>query len=359
MRRWRRPDFGCWRVGLVAMIPRVDCPMRGVVVASVPWAEPGSRFTRDLEVERACLMTVASQETVSGLPYIAWRTAGDIARRVAGRPGAGMPLPFDGLTSIGVDKTSYRKGHTYITVAVDHERNRVYPGIRRVRQRRVRPVLPTIDAPERRASIWIVTGDGARRIDSCVHEWCPNAERVPDGFHIVSWMADALGKISRRLWNQARGNGDDEAARRMRGVRYAVLKNPGRLAGRQDESPTALRNTDPRGRLYRARQLKELLRGLLGHPIGQAEDELKHWVFRASRSRIPEIVESARKIRRRRPDILRTIGSGYPNARLEAFNDRIKVTIRMAYGFQRVTNLISLIMLRCGGLDIRLPEPVS
>ncbi|MFR4892117.1 MAG: hypothetical protein ACLUCF_06170 [Bifidobacterium breve] len=31
----------------------------------------------------------------------------------------------------------------------------------------------------------------------------------------------------------------------------------------------------------------------------------------------------------------------------------------MAYGFQRVTNLISLIMLRCGGLDIRLPEPVS
>lgn len=92
------------------------------------------------------------------------------------------------------------------------------------------------------ASIWIVTGDGARRIDSCVHEWCPNAERVPDGFHIVSWMADALGKISRRLWNQARGNGDDEAARRMRGVRYAVLKNPDRLAGRQDESPTALRN---------------------------------------------------------------------------------------------------------------------
>ena len=38
------------------------------------------------------------------------------------------------------------------------------------------------------ASIWIVTGDGARRIDSCVHEWCPNAERVPDVFHIVSWI---------------------------------------------------------------------------------------------------------------------------------------------------------------------------
>ena len=32
VRHWRRQDFGCWRVGLVAMMPRVDCPMRGVVV---------------------------------------------------------------------------------------------------------------------------------------------------------------------------------------------------------------------------------------------------------------------------------------------------------------------------------------
>ena len=41
---------GCWRVELVAAMPRVDCPRCGVVVASVPWAEPGSRFTRDFEV---------------------------------------------------------------------------------------------------------------------------------------------------------------------------------------------------------------------------------------------------------------------------------------------------------------------
>ena len=41
----------------------------------------------------------------------------------------------------------------------------------------------------------------------------------------------------------------------------------------------------------------------------------------------------------------------------EAFSNRIKVTVRMAYGFHRVTNLITLIMPRCGGLDIRLPQP--
>ena len=63
------------------------------------------------------------------------------------------------------------------------------------------------------------------------------------------------------------------------------------------------------------------------------------------------------KIRRRRPDILRTIELGYSNARLEAFNNRIKVTIRTAYGFHHANNPIALVMLRRGGLDIRLPQP--
>lgn len=41
------------------------------------------------------------------------------------------------------------------------------------------------------------------------------------------------------------------------------------------------------------------------------------------------------------PDILRTIELGYSNARLEASDNRIKVTIRMAYGFHHVDNLIA------------------
>ncbi|KEY26833.1 hypothetical protein BL72_06130 [Bifidobacterium longum subsp. longum 72B] len=89
----------------------------------------------------------------------------------------------------------------------------------------------------------------------------------------------------------------------------------------------------------------------------QARTELNRRVFRASHSRIPEIVEPARKIRRHGPDILRTTELGCSNARLEASDNRIKVTIRMAYGFHHVNNLIALIMLRCGGLDIRPPQP--
>ena len=255
-----------------------------------------------------------------------------------------------------MDETSHRKGHTYLTVVVDHERHRVVWARDGVGGDVFDLFFQQL-TEEQKASIRVVAGDGARWIDSCVGRWCPNAERVLDGFHIVSWMTGALDKVRKRLWNQARRGGDEKTTKRMRDVKYTVLKNPDQLTELQDETLTALRNTDPKGRLYRAWQLKELSRTLLKHPLDQARDELNHRVFRASHSRIPEITELARKIRRRRPDILRTIELGYSNARPEAFNNRIKTTIRMAYGFHHVDNLISLIMLRCGGLDIRLPQP--
>ncbi len=153
----------------------------------MPWAEPGGRFTRDFGSECAWLMTVAGQKTVSGFLHIAWRTAGDIARRVA-RP-AGV-----------LDAVHVRR------VARDRcGRDRPQEGPR-VHHRHRRPL-----APERRASIRIVTGDGAGRIAASVAEHRPNAERVLDPFHIVSWMTDALDRVGKRLRNQARRDGNTTA----------------------------------------------------------------------------------------------------------------------------------------------------
>ena len=356
-RRWRHQDFDCYGVELMGLAPRVACAEHGVVVAQVPWAEPGSRFTRDFEMERAWLTAVASRKTVGGFLRIARRTAGDIARRVAARLGSSMPCMFDGLTAIGVDETSYRKGRTYITVVVDHKRKRVvwaHDGY----GKEVLDLFFRQLTDEQRASIKAVTGDGAKWIDASVKEHLPNAERVLDSFHIVSWMTDTLDQVRKRLWNQARRGNDKTATETMKGLKYAVLKNPGDLTERQSGALETLRDTDPRGQLYRSWQLKELLRTLPHQPVGQAEAELKRWIFRASHSRIPEAVELCRKIHRRRDDILGTIGPGYSNARLEAFNNKIKATIRMAYGFRHADNLIAMIKLRCSGLPTHLPTPI-
>jgi len=76
-------------------MPRVDRPRCGAVVTMVPWAEPGSRFTRDSESECTWLMSVANRKTVSGFLHVAWRTAGDIVRRVADRLRAAILFCFN------------------------------------------------------------------------------------------------------------------------------------------------------------------------------------------------------------------------------------------------------------------------
>ena len=49
-----------------------------------------------------------------------------------------------------------------------------------------------------------------------------------------------------------RRDGDEKSVKRMRGVRYTVLKNPGKLTDRRSEASGNLRDTDPKGRPYRS-----------------------------------------------------------------------------------------------------------
>ena len=63
----------------------------------------------------------------------------------------------------------------------------------------------------------------------------------------------------------------------------------------------------------------------------------------------------SRKVRRRKEAIVRAVQLGISNARIEAVNNKIKLTVRMGYGFRNIGNLIALIMLRCSDLQPQLP----
>ena len=73
------------------------------------------------------------------------------------------------------------------------------------------------------------------------------------------------------------------------------------------------------------------------------------WLGWAARCGIVEFVELGRKVRRHREAILASIKYGLTNARIEAVNNKIQVTIRMGYGYRNVDNLIALVKLKCGG----------
>lgn len=108
-------------------------------------------------------------------------------------------------------------------------------------------------------------------------------------------------------------------------------------------------------RLYRAYLLKEGLRLVFKHSYDGAVIELDRWLKWAQRCRIKEFVELGQKIKRHKAAILAAIHYGLTNARIEAVNNKIKVTIRMGYGYRNIDNLIALVRLKCGSNIVMLP----
>ena len=209
--------------------------------------------------------------------------------------------------------------------------------------------------PARRESIRVAAGDGARWIDEYVFRWCPMAERILDGFHIVSWATDALDKVRTTAWREARktGTAGKGAKDPVKGARRALPKNGPDLTATQRAQLECVANTNET--LWEACKLKERLRMILRQTADEAAPMPRQWAADASLSGIEEFSKLGEKIDRRRFDILRTIRSGLSNARLEAVNNRIKTTIKIGYGYRNLDNLIALVMLKCGGLNLQLP----
>jgi transposase len=225
---------------------------------------------------------------------------------------------------------------------------------------------------EQRRAIQHVTADGARWIAECVAEWCPNAERSIDPFHVVQWATDTLDEVRRMVWREAREAAKAGKARRKRGrprkgeeappeqkdkaikgARYPLFKNPENLTDGQAATIELIAKSNPR--LYRAYLLKEMLRLLFQHTFSGAKGELERWISWARRCRIPPFVELQKKICRHFDAILSTIKHGLSNARIEAINNKIKLTVRMGYGFRNIDHLIALVMLRCSNVNLMLP----
>lgn len=360
-RRWLHQDFGCYRVrargsGSACGMP---CAWRGGVAGSVGGAghpvharlrdgmhvADDGRQQEDRERFPACRVEDRGRHRRTGRRPAGIRHAMHVRRAHGDRRGRDQP----------------QEGPH-----VHHRRRRPRTqagdlGARRIRQTGPRPVLRRIDA-------------GAARLHQDRHRRRRQVDRLVRR-RILPERGARARLIPHRLL-------DD----RLPGPGQETVVEPGQASEGQDgrggdEGPEIRRAQKPR-RLDRApihgpRHARR--RGSQGPALpllaaqgtpahapaparrpsrGGGGKKLKQWINWASHSRIPEIVELCRKIRRRRDDILRTIRPGHSNARLEAFNNRIKVTIRMAYGFHHVDNLIAMIKLKCSGLPIRLPVPV-
>lgn len=379
-RKWRSLDLGGTIVELYSFTKRVCCKEHGIKTASVPWSYPGSRFTKDFDMTATFLAMNINKKVAAEYLRCDWHTIMRCISRVREVLEPDIKKRYDGLVNIGIDETSYRKGHNYVTTVVNHDTNAVVwcaPG----HSTEVLSKFFEELTEEQRKNIQPVSGDGAKWIDACIQKYIPHAKRCVDAFHVVTWATEVLDELRKEAWRDAYSSYKDKAkeTKRKKGKpkksdtaskklneakqkatdiktsTYTLGKAPENLTSNQAARLEMIANTNPR--LFRGYRLKEQLRlALKLTDIKEAKAELKSFFWRATHSRIQVFKELAYKIRRHEEHILNTIETKLSNARVEYINNKIKLFLRKAYGFRNIQNMLDMILLGCSKILIPLPN---
>lgn len=350
-RKWRALDLGEVRAVLEADAPRVNCPEHGPTVAEVPWARHNAGHTRAFDDTVAWLAVHTSKTAVTEMLRIAWATVGAIVTRVVAEARAAVD-PFDGLSRIGIDEISYKRGNRFLTVVVDHDTGRLVWAAKGHDARALNGFFDQL-GEQRCAQIRLVSCDAAEWIHDVVHQRCENATICLDAFHLVKWVTEALDQVRRDTWNHARRNGMRTHARDLKGARYALWKNPEDLTARQAAKLAWVAKVNRT--LYRAYLLKEQFRAIIALKGLESLVMLQRWLAWAARSRIPAFVHVGRRIRKNLAGLKATLEHGLSNALVESTNTKIRLLTRIAYGFRSTDNLIALALLDRGGYRPALP----
>ena len=352
---WRHLDLGRWRLEVQADLRRIACPVHGARTEGVPFARPGSRFTADFEDLVGWVATTMDKTAVCRLVRIDWDTTGRIIERVMA---TGLdPKRLDNLFVAGADEVSWRKGHSYLTLVSNNDTGRFVWG-------KEGKDTATLDCffdelgEKQSAAITAMSMDMGPAFEKSARKpgHATKAVICFDPFHVVQAGTQALEKVRRGVWQDLRKLPDQDVARRFKGARWCLLKNPGDLT---DDQAATLRKIKRRGGdLWRAYALKEALRAIFADDL--SEDDvailLDRFCSRAQRSGMKPFVTLAKTIRKRREGILAAVRLGVNNARHEGLNRRVRLIINRAYGFHSANAALALIMVTLGPIEHVLPH---
>ncbi len=249
------------------------------------------------------------------------------------------------VREVGVDETSARRGHDYITMFYD------------LTGRRLLHVAEGKDAETVAEFSKALTGhlgdpslvaevscDMSPAFIKGVTENLPQAQVNFDKFHVVKLLTDAVDKVRR---NEMRTD------KTLKGSRFSLIKNPENLTKNQRDllADVQARNA----KLAEAYRLKETFRDFYKQPDREsAHGLLKGWVTNALSCGIPAMVSAAKTIRAKWAGIIRWHETHITNAVMEALNSLVQAAKRKARGYRTIKNLRLMAFLIAGKLNLKI-----
>ena len=342
---WRHLNFLQYETYITARMPRAGCSDCGPRVVDVPWARLGSGFTLLFE---AMIMTLAKSMPMKTLADFVnendtrlWRVLHhyvDDAREKA---------DHSQVKDVGMDETSRRRGHNYVSLFVDLDVPRVLfatdgkdaSTVKRFKQ-------DLIEHGGDPSAIEEMCCDMSPAFISGVEKQFPEAHLTFDKFHIMKILNDAVDQVRRE---------EIQDRPELKGSRYIWLKNQRNLKEAQAELIEKLTIPKLNLKTSRAYHIRLNFQELYQQPAETAEAFLKKWYFWATHSRLEPIKKAAYTIKRHWAGVVRWFTSKINNGILEGINSLVQAAKARARGYRTKRNLIAMIYLIAGKLDFDLP----
>jgi transposase len=345
-RKWRHLDTCQYKTLLIADLPRVQCPEHGILTIGVPWAEPGSGFTALFEALVIDWLKEASIQAVSRQLKLSWNAIDGIMQRAVKR-GLDRRQTVS-PKRIGVDETSFRKRHDYVTVVSDHSTGHVlHVALDRKKEDLVEYYNRLSD--DQKAAIEAVSMDMAPGYINATLEHVPGADKkiAFDKFHVAKLLGDAVDKV--RRWEHKSLLQQD--CKDLTGTKHIWLTNPGNMSRKQWRWFKDLR--DSTLKTARAWAIKEYAMGLWYY-INRtwAEKGWKKWLSWAMRCRLEPLKKAAKTIKNHLWGILNAIVLRANNGLAESVNSRIKMVKVRSRGFRNKERFRNAIYFHLGGLNL-------
>jgi transposase len=344
-REWQHLNFFEHHCFLHCAVPRITTSKGKVTTVLVPWARPESGFTLMFEAFAMALiereMPVNRVAEILGVnPQRVWAVFNHWIgqARDADDPSS--------ITQLGVDETSSRKGHKYVTLGVDLETSRVIhacEGKGRETLNSIQQHLEYKGVPKEQ--ITQVSMDLSPAFIAGAAKSFPAAAITFDRFHVVKLLNEAMDKVRRveRLEHEE-----------LKGHKYTFLKNRQNLSDKQEKSLSEMIELYPNlGKAYR---LKVLFNDLWEMPSKTAATTfLTNWCKEVEDAKIPAFMAFAKTVKGHWSGIIHFVESRITNGILEGINSKVQLAKRRARGYRNMGNFINMIYFLCGKLKFNYP----
>lgn len=340
--RVRDLDISRHRVFLWLPRCRVLCPRCGIRRVLSVIVRQGARCTRRFERRLFMLTAYMPVKAVAEQERVHWTTVKDAEIRYI--LGLLRKRNLDDITELGIDEVSEKKGHRYLTLVTDIKKRRVI-WVGRGNDGAVIRAFFRWFGKKRARRLKIVVIDMHDPYLRELRKRC-RAKIIFDHFHVIKPMSLAIDNIRRRQQNEM----PPEGRRYLKHSRYLLLRPREDLTKAQSvrlKELLAVNST-----LSTAYLLKEDLRAvfrLLDPKAARAE--LRDWKRRVRESGIPELMEYAKMLDRRRFGILNFFKHRRTNGLSEGMNNVVKTIKKNAYGFHDWQYFRLKILRKCGKLE--------